>query len=611
MRYSIGFFSAFVLLFAFNFQASAQEFEGPLPKTISYPKTAQKPSALALPFFDDFTNYDGIPNQSLWADRSVWVNNTMPSGIKSRGCATFDGYNLLNHPYDSMSANAQVYADTLTSQAIDLSGHSAADSIYLSFTYQAKGWGFSPKPQDSLMLYFLKGNGQWQKVWSTHEIDYTDFKNAIVAVKDTSYFKSEFRFRLINKATVGISNSNWHIDYVYLDKNRNNSDTLFNDLAFTRNPESLMNDFTAMPFRHFKTNPSAFLSNKAEAYLKNNGYLSATVNYGMTTKEIISGTAIGAETGSSLINSNQENSLTFSMPDIGSFPGNNPEDKCIFEHQYYATSIYPGEHKENDTIKRAQVFDNFFAYDDGSAEQTYFLNLFPNALGRIALEYALYVPDTIRGVSIYLPRQVPSGMNKEFSLAIYKDITINGGQDDLVYEENFLFPEYTDAVNEFTTYAFDEAVPMADGLFYIVLTQAAGGGSDSLYIGLDKNREGANHRYFDVEGYWQSSTIDGAIMMRPLVGKKLPPASIEHPVRKKVLFQVYPNPAQDILTIRMVNQQSSDFTYSIFNIEGRLLLKKETLDDQTIDIATLQPGIYFLHLQDEKGNMQVEKLIKH
>lgn len=601
----------FFLCFAFSlfcFPTSAQEMEAALPSNSYFPnihsgKMSHRPTALSLPFFDDFTTQEFYPNQDLWIDQQVFINNTMASGIKSRGCATFDGFDQFGIPYDSMNANAQVFADSLTSQIIDLSGFTPADSIYLSFQFQSKGWGFSPKPEDSLQVYMLKANGSWKKVWSVQDTTYSDFKTAIIAITDTSFFNDHFQFRFVNKATVGISNSNWNVDYVYLNKDRSIQDIVFEDIAFTQNPDNLLNDFTAMPFNHFKTNPASFLKPNTSAYLRNNGSSSHALSYGLVSKESVIGTIIGNESGTITINGNQENNILLNTPNIGSFQGVENNQKYIFENKYFVESAYPNEPIDNDTIVQYQVFDNYFAYDDGSAEQVYFLNLFPNAPGQIAVEYALYQPDTIRGISVYLPRQVPTGIFKQFSLAIFKHIGINGQQDELIYQESYLYPIYQNEPNKFTDYVFEQPVAMPSGVFYVALLQSAGGSSDSLYIGLDKNRTMANHRYFNVDGSWVGSSLDGALMMRPLVGAALAPTSINYPKKESIAFSIYPNPTKDNLWINSSDGTLIPLQYLIRDVEGRVVLNGSCTSEQSISVEKLNAGVYFLQLfSNDKGS---------
>src|SRR5690606_25280582 len=89
-----------------------------------------------------------------------------------------------------------------------------------------------------------------------------------------------------------------------------------------------------------------------------------------------------------------------------------------------------------------QHFYNYLAYDDGTAEQSYFLNLFSTLPGKIAIEHRLNVPDTLKGIAIYFGRQVPLAYQKYFSVVVYKDIAFSGGSDNILYQEDFFVPAY-------------------------------------------------------------------------------------------------------------------------------------------------------------------------
>ena len=81
------------------------------------------------------------PKQNGWTGRCI-STNTMAVNAYSRGIATFDAINEFGKPYDTSNPNIIRYADSLTSQQIDLGGKVAADSIYFSFLYQPAGNGF-------------------------------------------------------------------------------------------------------------------------------------------------------------------------------------------------------------------------------------------------------------------------------------------------------------------------------------------------------------------------------------------------------------------------------------------------------------------------------------
>lgn len=71
-------------------------------------------------------------------------------------------------------------------------------------------------------------------------------------------------------------------------------------------------------------------------------------------------------------------------------------------------------------------------------------------------------------------------------------------------------------------------------------------------------------------------------------------------------FEVFPNPAQDRVSIRCKEGMSGWLTYSILDISGRLLLTKDLkLENQTnthdIEVSALTKGVYFITVQSELG----------
>ena len=134
------------------------------------------------------------------------------------------------------------------------------------------------------------------------------------------------------------------------------------------------------------------------------------------------------------------------------------------------------------------------------------------------------------------------------------------------------------------------------------------GGSDSLYLGVDANRIGGNHLYFNVNGYWESSAISGAIMIRPIVGPIIP---TKVPQVKAELRQwaVYPNPVEDILNFEVFNY-NKPIRYTITTIDGSVVLKGGITETKAINISALIPGMYFVNLQGAGLDTTPKKIIK-
>lgn len=76
----------------------------------------------------------------------------------------------------------------------------------------------------------------------------------------------------------------------------------------------------------------------------------------------------------------------------------------------------------------------------------------------------------------------------------------------------------------------------------------------------------------------------------------------------KLDVMIYPNPAQDFITIS--SNQTLTPTYRILNANGKLILKGEmNLESKTIDIRSLNNGIYFI--QFDNAEMQRVQFVKN
>lgn len=142
-----------------------------------YKARKQEPTAVKLPFREDFSNYVGYPDSTLWLDRYAFVNNTFAIYPPTIGVATLDALNDSGRVY-SRADRDPFSADTLTSVRIRLDSnftqHRAmrvSDSLYFSFYYQPGGgsdttpavaWqriGDSPESDDRLILEFGYATG--------------------------------------------------------------------------------------------------------------------------------------------------------------------------------------------------------------------------------------------------------------------------------------------------------------------------------------------------------------------------------------------------------------------------------------------------------------------
>ncbi|WP_344826574.1 T9SS type A sorting domain-containing protein [Rurimicrobium arvi] len=599
MRHIRAFFGLILLFSAFfSENATAQECTGPLMYNpfVRYDagRSTAKTTALSLPFFEDFDGYDIIPDTTRWTGRQVYVNNTMCYNPVSRGCATFDALSQYGMPYDTTNPYITRYADSLTSKSIDLSSYNPGDSLYLSFVYQPGGNGFLPDRYDSLMLYFKPRTGAvWKKVWGISDTVNHDFFQAMIPVTDTSFFHADFQFRFVNKASIGINDDIWNVDYIQLAAGRNRNDTMINDVAFVQDPSPLLGDYTSMPYRQYIAASGSERAVSIGSAIRNNFTTAqSTSGTGFIATDNSGSVLTTASTGSKTIGG--RSTTTVSTGTYSATPSAGINDRISFGHTFWMNPVSGDNHRNNDTITGSQVFDNYLAYDDGTAEMSYYLNLFPTLPGKLAIEHHLNKPDTLRGVAIYFGRQVPTASYKYVSLMVYESIAYGGSTTDKVlYQLDNQQPRYRDTINHFWIYKFDKPVLLPAGTFYIGTTQPALSGSDSLYFGLDRNRKTGNHAYFNVLNVWNASTVDGAIMIRPLLGQDIIPSSVEELSHTENTFKVYPNPASATLQVAIRLQRAA--VYSILDIAGKTVATGTLQPDEpAVDISYLQPGSYVL-----------------
>lgn len=601
-------FSAWFLLtvlFSVPQTLCAQEQLAPLqhnpfvrPQSLGSPGTA-KTTALGLPFFEDFDQYDVIPDTIKWLGRQVYINNTMCSNPVSRGCATFDAISQYGVPYDTLNPYTLRYADSLTSKAIDLSSYVPGDSIYMSFLYQPGGNGFLPDRFDSLMLYFKTKTGTaWKKVWSLRDTVIHDFAQVMIPLTDTAYLYADFQFRFINKASIAINDDVWNLDYIRIDRGRNLYDTLINDLAFTQDPTSLLGDYVSMPYRQFIASPAKERATSIETTLRNNfSGTQSTASTGFTATDISGATLATASTGGKTLGGRSTTGVSSSA--YSATPGAGYYEKVVFNQRFWMESVAGDNNRANDTILKPQIFDNYLAYDDGTAEMSYYLNLFPTLPGKIAIEHHLNRPDTMKGMAIYFGRQVPTASYKYVNLVVYEQIAYGSSTSDkILYQLENVQPRYRDTVNHFWVYKFEKPVPLPAGTFYVGTTQPALSGSDSLYLGLDRNRKGGNHAYFNVLGTWNPSVIDGAIMIRPILGQDIIGSAIDETktvYRRAPNLIVSPNPAADKIHINTILTGKCPFTLS--DLSGKVL-QSGVLDSgqRDVNLEMLSPGTYIINV---------------
>ena len=84
---------------------------------------------------------------------------------------------------------------------------------------------------------------------------------------------------------------------------------------------------------------------------------------------------------------------------------------------------------------------------------------------------------------------------------------------------------------------------------------------------------------------------------------------IESPSITLANIAVYPNPANDNITIDIVSFTKGEII-SVYDIQGQLLLQQPMQQAKTnINISTLAKGVYFIKVKTANG-MEVKKIVK-
>jgi len=603
-------FTFSLILLVSVLQLSAQEKVNPLAfnKALEGKKsnTFKLSTSLGLPFFDDFS-YDGpYADPTLWIDEHAFVNYTYAIDPISLGVATLDGLDSNGLPHDATAqASQSLPSDTLTSQPIDLSLLSPADDVYLSFYYQAQGWGFELTSGDSLVLEFKNDSLNWERAWFSNGIELDDFQLAILKVDSTDYFHDDFQFRFRNYASITGNNDQWHLDHVRMDNNRSADDIILQDVAILYEPSSILTNYTEMPWNQFYNYQATELNSQHFLSLRNNDNVTINTTYEYIISEVSSADILASQAPSA-INFSAGIILDQSLSEPFTITTNYPGDSVKFMMDY---TIDPSgdQYPQNNNFNKVLCFGNQLAYDDGSSELSY--GIYTDGAS-LAMEYSLNEADSLRAVAIFFTTVTGYQSDRFFSLVVWDDIDLTGGglNANEIARLDLQTPEYQPMHNGFSYFILPEAVAVS-GTFYIGMIQE---GEDEFHLGYDKNNIADEHTYYNLSGEWIPSNLNGSVMMRPVLGGKLPTSvNVEESFIENDL-RVYPVPADDIIYLSSESIGLENMTVSLVDMKGSTVLTESLSAGDfhtSVNIQNLLSGIYILEVRDKAGSRIIQKKI--
>lgn len=588
--------------------------------------TLQRPPADTIPLFNPALRQDsllvysvppapgtyltnGVPSPLiLWEDDDVYVNDTYAVGPPTIGVATFDGIARNGLPYDFANYSAYGIADRLTSVPIDLQ-YPPGDSIYLSFYVQARGLSGDafPQPQDSLVLeFYAPQEEEWVRVWRSAYPNVSDplpFRQVMIPIREARYLQDGFRMRFLNYATLSGSFDHWHLDYVRLAAQRRADDTTLVDVSYIEPPNTVLQTYTAVPFKAYELAPSAYMAQSVALRLRNLDDEDRFITYGMRTALTDGAGAVNFSNGTNT--SGNAASVFNTTHAVNSPPNNftfNPSlstDAAFWSVKFWANAT-PDINRYNDTARFVQEFSNYYAYDDGSAEMGYGLN---TTGGKLAYRFDIVGGDSLRAVRMYFnpianppPAQQPGQGN--FLITIWRSLN-----PEVIIHQNFSFssPEYRDhGLNKFVEYPLDSTI-WVEGTFYVGWTQTS---PANMNLGFDRNRNSANKIFFKTGPSWQATQQQGSLMIRPVFVAAIDPfTGLEEQPASSVGMRLFPNPATDQVWIHH-EALPPGAVAEVHDATGRMVHRSVWMQDAPISTTTWASGLYTVRLVDTSGVAQ-------
>lgn len=583
---------------------------------------------LTLPFFEDFAHEIGYPETARWTDNLVWVNNSFPKKAPNFGVATFDHLDAHGNPYQTLNKRNMVFADSLTSQPINLQfkrigsstiNYKPTDSIYISFFVQRQGIGDAPELEDSLHLYFKNIRNEWIRTWAIAGDFVGEFKEYFVPIAHYDYLTPNFQFRFVNYTKATGNLNHWHLDYIRIEKNRRFGEKTIQDVGINQVTNGLFMDYSNVPFSHYKynnsirgTGPTMAVKNLNSIAVQTRFQLSIFNRYNTqvyqkpfaaSTRNVNAGGDTTEKYESLLFDS-----LSTSTPSLKYVYSINPQSNDITPDNYNAQT-------NNNTIIQSHTVMPWYAYDDGSAEGGFGLDyaFLGNLKGQFAMEFNVIKADSLRGLAVYFNQSLTDVSARSFKLRVWKAISPIGrpdNQDQLIYEMPMARPIYSDSINGFSYIFFDSAIHLPAGKYYVGWLQQM---PYVLNIGYDNNyryqgKDQSNpHLYSNLLGSWEFAGGDakGTPMIRMLFGERVEYAFSNKTIAKPNLT-LYPNPCKDYVQLNGANFEGSKI--EIWDISGKLHLHADY--SSRIFVGDLMPGHYYLRCIGKNSQITYNHFIK-
>jgi hypothetical protein len=481
-------------------------------------------------------------------------------------------------------------------------------------------------PCDSVFMPEIK----WSHIWASpgmkldtfHTLYGTYCKQVIIPVLDSAlFYRNDFQFRFYNYASLASdynpswkSNCDeWNVDYIYLNTGRSAKDTTYRDVSFVERAPSVLKNYESMPYNQYINDPTNEMKGSLELYITNLDTNTFNTSYYYQVNQVGSAFQFLHPGGNCnlypFITNGYQNCVScaaHACPNVNFiFPLDAP-DSAEFVIRHFIIGDITGGDTLGGKIDFDQKFFNYYAYDDGSPEEGYGLT---PAGAMLAYRFKLNVRDTLRAVRMYFNHTYQNANQKLFNLMVWRDN--NGVPGDAVYVQANMLVEYSENLNDFHTYMLTDPVPV-NGIFYIGWQQLT---ADNLNLGFDTYNDAQLQTYYNVSGQWYQSTFQGALMMRPVLGRKFSPEGIGENENIAAEFLIYPNPVTgNEISFKIGDRfkdaaESGRLSVMISNMLGQTLFNGPYMT--SMDVSALVKGVYIARLSDNKTrDMRTARFIK-
>ncbi|GAA4035216.1 hypothetical protein GCM10022409_19780 [Hymenobacter glaciei] len=598
-------------------------------------KAQYRTAALNLPFFDDFTTpREGNPDPRNWLPSGgAFVSNRLAPLPPTRGAATLDGLRTNGQSYSGLITSPNGVLDSLTSQPVNLANLGLNDQVYLSFAWQAGSVASVPgsgTPSNPVRLeLFVKTNtGAWESKWFYNAVrQRTGFRQQVIDLNQAKYLHGNFQFMFVASGNASDNSDNFSVDYVLLDRGRTRglTDTTYTDVATgaglagglpTGGLRSPLRRFTSMPVWQYNaaSPPTSELNPRLGVNVSNLSGTASPLSVDVlgTVRDLTTGTNLGPwlQTSTLVAGNSRQSPITGSAA-TQPLPVSATPKRFRYTLALNSRETIPRT-LANDTIFRDVELNNYYAYDDGTAENITNLLPYPNGpQSAFAYRFDLNQPDFVRGLRLVPVFTASDAASRQVTISVWGDKNGLPDENKVLASKTYTMPAAYPAGWQYFQFDFDQPVPVS-GSFYVGFSQPSTG--RTLHYGLDLNSTFPARHFFrrDNASVWDTANFQpsgavqrGALMMRPVMTNNVATATTS--AAEAAAFAIYPNPAHG--PVRVAGPAFA--RAAVLDAVGRVVWLQPAAEagQPLLALPTLPPGVYLVRFTLADGRTVSQRLL--